>query len=294
MRPLKGLKAEETRFASFDGTEIAYHSLGEGPVILLGNGLGGSWRAWAHQIGYFADRYRFLSWDYRGLYRSGTPRDRGAIRVEDHARDAMAVLEHAGVEEAAVFGWSMGVQVALELYGRAPERVKAMVLINGVAGAPYESVLNAPAIGRVIPGALGLVRRVPRLAQRVTERVVMWPEAIGWAKRAGIAAPTLDDEVFRALAESFAGLDMDLYFHILQLLGEHDARPLLDEIDVPVLVIAGDRDLMTPRAAAEDIVRRVRGAELLVVPGGTHYAAVEYPELINLRMEKFLRERRYG
>jgi pimeloyl-ACP methyl ester carboxylesterase len=40
-------------------------------------------------------------------------------------------------------------------------------------------------------------------------------------------------------------------------------------------------------------VRDVPAAELLVVPGGTHYVAVEFPELVNLRVEKFLRERGY-
>ena len=67
----------------------------------------------------------------------------------------------------------------------------------------------------------------------------------------------------------------------------------LPEVDVPTLVVVGDRDLFTPRKAAEKIVRKVPGAELMVVPGGTHYVAVEYPELINLRLEKFFLERGY-
>ena len=88
MRPIR---VEERRVESFDGTEIAYHVVGEGPSILLGNGLGGSWKAWKHQISYLSDRYRFVSWDYRGLYRSRPPRDRDALRVEDHTRDALAI-----------------------------------------------------------------------------------------------------------------------------------------------------------------------------------------------------------
>ena len=56
---------------------------------------------------------------------------------------------------------------------------------------------------------------------------------------------------------------------------------------------AGDRDAMTPRRAAEKMVRGIDGAELMVVPGGTHYVAVEYPELVNLRVEKFFHERGY-
>lgn len=288
---MKKLEVEEHRVESFDGTELAYHAVGEGPPILLANGLGGSWKAWTHQIDYFRDRYRFVSWDYRGLYRSKPPPDRDAIDIEDHAEDALRVMDDAGIEQTAVFGWSMGVQVALELFRRAPDRVRLLVLVNGVAGAPWESAFNVPQLGAMIPHALGLIRTMPAVAQSVTERVVGWPETVTWAKRVGLAGQTLDEEIFQQLASSFAELDMDLYVHTLQRLGEHDARDVLEELDVPVLVIAGDRDLFTPRAAMEAMVDQVRGAELLVVPGGTHYVAVEYPELVNLRIEKFLRER---
>jgi pimeloyl-ACP methyl ester carboxylesterase len=290
---MKPVKVEERRVESFDGTELAYHVVGSGPPVLLANGLGGSWKAWTHQIAYFQDRYRFVSWDYRGLYRSGTPRDRGAVRVEDHAEDALRVLDHERVEQTAIFGWSMGVQVALELFRRAPDRVKMLVLINGVAGRPWETAFGVPKIGALIPHALGAIRAIPSVAQSVTERVVQWPETVTWAKRVGLAGQTLDEEIFAQLAGSFAELDMDLYLHTLERLGDHDARDLLEEIDVPMLVISGDRDLFTPRRAAEDMVQGVRGAELLVIPGGTHYVAVEYPELVNLRVEKFFRERGY-
>ncbi|HEY8430191.1 MAG TPA: alpha/beta hydrolase [Sandaracinaceae bacterium] len=290
---MKPVKVEEHRVASFDGTDLAYHVVGEGPPVLLANGLGGSWKAWTHQIAYFQDRYRFVSWDYRGLYRSKPPAARDALRVEDHAQDALRVMDAAGVERTAIFGWSMGVQVALEVFRRAPDRVCSLVLINGVAGRPWDTAFNVPQLGAMIPTILGAIRKVPGVAQAVTERVVQWPETVTWAKRVGLAGHTLDEDVFAQLAGSFAQLDMDLYLHTLELLGEHDARDLLGELDVPVLVIAGDRDLFTPRRAAEDMVRRVRGAELLVVPGGTHYVAVEYPELVNLRVEKFFRERGY-
>src|SRR5690606_5351334 len=105
---------------------------------------------------------------------------------------------------------------------------------------------------------------------------------------------TLDEDIFHQLAGSFADLDMKTYLRILELLGEHDATRTLDSVDVPTLVVAGDRDLFTPRSAAERMARRIPGSELLVVPGGTHYVCVEYPELVNLRFEKFFRERGYA
>jgi len=291
---MKPVRVEERRVASFDGTDLAYHVVGEGPSILLANGLGGSWKAWKHQIGYLSDRYRFVSWDYRGLYRSGPPVDRNALRIEDQVRDALAILDVEGIERTAVFGWSMGVQLSLELFRAAPERLAAMVLINGVAGRPYESVLGLPALQRVLPRVLRGARTVPNLVQGVTRRMVRWPETVTWAKRLGLASHTLDEDLWAELAGSFEDLDMDLYVHMLELLGEHDAWDVLEDVDIPTLIVAGDSDAMTPRKAAEAMVRRIDGAELMVVPGGTHYVAVEYPELVNLRVEKFFRERGYA
>jgi len=102
---------------------------------------------------------------------------------------------------------------------------------------------------------------------------------------------TLDEDIFRDLAKEFATLDVRSYMTIFKSLGEHNAKDVLAKISVPVLVISGDRDPFTPKKVAEKMARKIPGAEICVIPGGTHYAPVEYPELVNLRVEKFFREK---
>jgi hypothetical protein len=285
------ISVEERRVRSFDGTDIAYHTVGEGPPVLLANGLGGSWKAWSHQIRHFRSRHRFISWDQRGLFRSGAPADPAALDIPAQARDAVAVLDAAGVEQCLVFGWSMGVQTTLELWRRAPERIAGMVLINGVAGSPWTTLPDLPKATVTAPLVLRGLRRVPDLVSKVTRTAVSWQHTPALAKRLGFAASTLDVETFRELAGSFAGIDMGTYVRTLEQIGEHDAHDVLPTIRVPLLMVAGGRDRMTPRIAAERIARDVPGAELTIVPGATHYVAVEYPGLLNLRVERFLRER---
>jgi pimeloyl-ACP methyl ester carboxylesterase len=287
------IRVEEQRVTSFDGTDLAYHTVGDGPSILLANGLGGSWRAWSHQLRYFQDRYSFLSWDYRGLYGSKAPRDRSALDVPAQARDALVIMDKQKIARTAIFGWSMGVQVALEIFRRAPERVAALVLINGVAGSPFRTLASSPRLGQLAGPILRGARNIPGLIHAVTKRAVAWPHAPRLVKALGLAGRTLDEALFAEIAGTFTDLDMAIYVHTLEQLGEHDAHDVLPSIDVPLLMIAGAQDLMTPRVAADRIAKGVRGAELLVVPGGTHYLAVEYPDVINLRVERFLRERGY-
>lgn len=282
---------EEKRVKTPDGDEIAYHVIGRGKPMLLANGLGGSWRAWAHQIRHFADRYRFISWDYRGMYQSPVPRDRRAMQVPLHAEDGLAVLRAEGITEGAgVLGWSMGVQVALEMFRREPKLFDALVLINGVAGSPFKTLANSPTVGRFAPSLLRSLQRVSGGVEAWTRLAVKWPYTAQAAIMLGITSKTVDVELFRGMAGSFVGLDMEVYMRILEQLGEHDAHDVLPRISQPVLVIAGGRDLMTPRAAAERLVRSVKHGELYVIPEGTHYLAVEYPVLLNQRIERFLAE----
>jgi pimeloyl-ACP methyl ester carboxylesterase len=234
-----------------------------------------------------------LSWDYRGLYGSEIPSNPNALRIADHAQDALCLLREEKAERAAIVGWSMGVQVGLEVFRAAPERVASIAMLNGVAGRPWDYVFNLNLIGRLLPPFLRSLRSAPRAIEAVVRQATRLPDPGQWIKRVGLAAGTLDAQVVDELVEKFRTLDMDVFIRLLEKMGEHDGWDLLPSIDVPVLIVAGSRDVFTPRSAAERMARRTRGSEIMIIPGATHYAALEYPEMINLRLEKFLRERGY-
>jgi pimeloyl-ACP methyl ester carboxylesterase len=287
-------EVDKTVVASSDGTRIAVHDTGGAlPPIVLANGLGGPFRAWKHQIDYLRDQYRIVSWDYRGLYGSSLPKAaRSRVDVGAHVDDLERVLEATGIERAPFLGWSMGVQVLLELYERRPEAVSHLVLVNGTYGKALDTIA-LPLASRVVPRVVARARSFHDIGSRVLKRASHWPETVLWLKRLGLAGSTLDEELFRELAIEFGTLDVELYLSILKALGEHDASHVLPSITVPALVITGDHDAFTPRDLAQQMARRIPNGEILVVRGATHYAAIEYPELVNLRIEKFLREHGY-
>lgn len=287
-------EVDRTVVASSDGTQIAVHDTGgDLPPIVLANGLGGPFRAWKHQIDYLRDQYRIVSWDYRGLYGSSLPKAaRSHVDVGAHVDDLERVLEATGIERAPFLGWSMGVQVVLELYERRPEVVSHLVLVNGTYGKALDTIA-LPLASRVVPRVVSRARSFHDIGSRVLKRASQWPETVLWLKRLGLAGATLDEELFRELAIEFGTLDVELYLSILKALGEHDASHVLPSITVPALVITGDRDAFTPRDLAQQMARRIPNGEILVIRGATHYAAIEYPELVNLRIEKFLREHAY-
>ena len=63
-------------------------------------------------------------------------------------------------------------------------------------------------------------------------------------------------------------------------LDEHDAGDVLAKITVPISIVTGDRDLMTPPSTAEHMHRTIPGSRMVVIEGGTHYTPVEYPAVL--------------
>jgi pimeloyl-ACP methyl ester carboxylesterase len=75
---------------------------------------------------------------------------------------------------------------------------------------------------------------------------------------------------------------------MLRHASEHSARDHLEHVNVPALIVAGTDDTFTPYRLSEEMHRLIPGSEILAVPGGTHVAPIEQPELIALRLEKWL------
>ena len=274
--------------------ELVYYACGSGPVILFVNGLGASWHAFRSQIAHLSDRYRCLAWDYRGLFQD-TPTGRGhASSIADHAGDALAILEQENAERAAVVGWSYGVQVALQAFAQAPARIAFMVLVGGGARAPWGHTPEAGPLRQTYPAIFRLLGRVPTLVASLAQSGVSSPEAYTWARRIGLVGAGVDAELFAEVARNLTRLDIQ---RALQTLGEMertDLSSVLGSVDVPTLVIGGDRDTFTSRAALERLVQRIPGAEYLLLPGASHYLLLDHAQLVNLRIDKFLAERGFA
>ena len=276
------------RLTSFDGTQIAYQVRGRGPAIVLANGLGGTYEAFRHLYTALGDRYRIVCWDYRGLYNSAVPRDLETLAIPFHCDDLDRVLDAEQVAEAVFIGWSMGVQVNFEYWRRRRHRFRGIVAMNGTSGRPFRTVFSSRFVRHVIPGVLRAVRDQAAFVGEATRRVVAWRGMVAAIQRLGIVSKDLDVAAFRDVAEAFMDVDWRVYSDLLRQLGQHDASDVLDSIDVPTLVIAGDRDVLTPACTAENICRRVSNARLVVVPGGTHYVPLEYPRVITRALGQFL------
>lgn len=289
---MKVLLWETKRVRLNPGLELTYEVLGTGLPVLLLNGLGGSREIWEELVEYAEDRYRFITFDYRGL-RSPAP-SQPEHDVSLHARDAEAILEAEGISRCAVVGWSMGVAVALELFAQAPSRVASLVLLCGGARAAWTSgsLRTLPAL--LFLRALHLARRRPQASQRLLRMGLQSPEAFTWARRLGLMGEQISPDSFARLTAALLEFDLPSYVATLDGLTHYDASHVLPQVDVPTLVIGGSRDPFTLRAGLEELAQNIPGAEYLLLPEGTHYLLLDQAEWVNLRIAKFWNERGYA
>lgn len=282
-------------FISFDGTRLGYQIMGEGkqPVVLC-NGLGGTAVAWRPLVDSLGDSYRFITWDYRGLFRSDPPKNLSALTIPDHARDLVALLKHLKIKKAVIGGWSMGVQVALEFYRLQPGPIVALVLINGTHGYPFDTALGNPLLKYVLPTVNDLAKKiVPRVQghiQPLAHKIINWEGFVTIITNLGLVHKTINQEIIREVAVEMMGTDLGIYHEILECLSQHDAWDVLPKIQVPTLIITGTEDRITPVSTAEEMADHIPHSQLFVVPKGSHYTLLEFPEEIVLRLGTFLEE----
>ncbi len=274
-----------------DGEPLRYSVDGDGAPILVHNGLISSVGHWRYFVRHFADRHAVITWDYRGHGGAPAPGDLGSCCIDRFADDGHAVLHAAGRAPAVVAGLSFGVQVALEHYRQHPGDVRALVLICGTHGHPLDRISRSPALRRAMAEAARAFGRSGRLGRALLAPSARTPLGrelaylTGGAHRDQCPREVLDD-----LFAHVAGMDPRVIGAIVASYFEHSAEDLLPDIAVPTLIIAGDRDQLTPLPVAEKMHRLIPGSRLVVFPGHSHLVQVEKPGEVHAAIDAFLGE----
>ncbi|WP_436531418.1 alpha/beta fold hydrolase [Actinoplanes sp. HUAS TT8] len=242
-----------------DGFPLAVQVSGreDGPVLLLIAGQANSHAWWTGLREPFEDRFRVVSFDYRGTGGSRGPV--GEWSTPWFAEDAAAVIRSVG-ERAVVYGTSMGGRVAQFLAARHPSLVERLVLACTSPGGPNAHERSPE------------VRRRLAEARAGTLRELFYTDA--WDGHSHLFGdPAMSAEESRA--------------H-LRASNRHDAWDVLPGIKAPTLVLHGTEDLMVPSANAPLLAKRIPGAVMHLHEGGRHGFFDEFAGEIQPVIEDFL------
>lgn len=266
---------------SHDGGSIRVYSRGEGPPIVFSHGVTLSSRTWAKQFETLADEgFRVVAFDHRG---------HGASQLGEHGHaivnlgsDVATVLTGLDLRNAVLVGHSMGglaVQAfALDFPDELRTRVRGIVLLStltrtrnvgpaAVRDALSAGVRNGPSIGSVM--------QMPNFGYLLAR--------LGFGKN---PHHTQVDFVREMIAECPA----ETSHAATEALLDTDFTDELPAIDVPVLIVCGSADLITPPNDSRRIARRVPGARLVIVSGAGHMVMLEESDEFNALVAEFARE----
>jgi pimeloyl-ACP methyl ester carboxylesterase len=244
--------ADDQGYVEHDGARIWYTTYGAGaPVIMLHGGLGHSGN-WGYQVpALIKSGYRAVLIDSRGHGRS--TRDARPYLYELMASDVLAVMDALHLDKAAIVGWSDGACTGLILGRQAPTRVAGVLF--------FACNMDPRGVMEFKPSPV-----IDRCFSRHAK---------------DYARLSVTPDQFQAFVEA-VGL-------MMKAQPNYSVRDLA-EIRVPVTIAQSEHDEFIKREHAEYLARSIPGAELVILPGVTHFAPLQRPDLFNDAMLAFLRK----
>lgn len=273
-----------------DGTDVYYESFGEGPAMAFADGIGCFGYAWKYVWDYYESTNRMVHFHYRGHGKSATPEDQSNLSVQDLCEDLARVFDDDKIDKAILFGHSMGCQVIFEFCNMFPDRVAGLVPVCGSYGRPLTTFKDSDTLDKVFPLVYSLCVLTPWVINPVWKHLVPTSLAYEIAKRVEINGKLVKKEDFMPYLQDISSVSIRTFAKMLDHAASHTSEDLLPHIEVPVLIIAAENDSFTPMWLSEKMRDSIPDAEMLILPTGTHTGPIEFPELINLRLEKWMRE----
>jgi 3-oxoadipate enol-lactonase len=259
--------------AAVNGIQINYaDSGGDGPAVVLSHGLLMDASMFDAQVAALAPEYRVITWDARG---HGDTLATGPFSYWDLAEDALALLDHLGIERAVLGGMSQGGFLSLRAAMLAPERVRGLILIDSQAGTELEA--NRPGYEELHQTWLD---QGPGPVQEIVAAIILGPGQwdgwyAKWAEQYAWSAP---------------GDLGQLTWPFRCLMDRDDVTGRLGEVGCPVLIVHGSEDAAIPLARAETMRDGLAGPVTFTVIGGAPHASnVTHPAAVNAEIVTFLR-----
>lgn len=260
---------------------ITYRVDGQGePVLLLNGGLM-SIPGWEPVSALLAERFQVIRCDFRGqLLSPGEPEP----NLEAHVRDVVELLDGIDLRSVHVAGTSYGGLVALLLAALHPERVASVAVIAATERITPElwessAEMRDLALEAAAGGDGGRVLDHILPGTYTPEYLEKQAAALSFHRHWVAGLPAVWFRGVAAILSSLEGLDL---------------TPHLGAVRCPVLVLAGERDLMFPEERSRALAAAIPGARLEIVPGAPHGMVVENPGETARHLLGFLETNRSG
>jgi pimeloyl-ACP methyl ester carboxylesterase len=231
----------------------------EVPTMVFIHGAGGDSSMWNFQEKDLSKKCRVLIVE---LPAHGRSLGSGESEIGEYAGWVKEIIKESVVGNYILAGHSMGGAVSMQIAAEQPSKLSGLILVG--TGAKL-------GVARII---LRQLREDPESFYQTIEKAALWSEA----------GPEVKDLVLASIRRCAPSVTHGDF----KACDRFDIRERLSEIRVPVLIICGTEDLLTPVAYSEYLNREIKGSKLAIVPGAGHMVMMEKPEPVNQAMIQFL------
>ena len=279
---------------SFDGTPLYYEVRGSGPKTLVFiYGIACLMNHWHYQLEHFSRDYTVISFDLRGHHKSGPVRDLSTMNVTTLAQDLNYLLEYLGVKNITGLGHSFGAPVLLEAHRLKPDLFTKYVFINGFQRNPIKGMFGLYVIEPFFYFVKAQFEKNPVLWNSLWRTLVDNPIAMQLAAMAGGFNIKLtefkDIEIY---AKGVSQLNLEVFIPLFESMMKFEGADILPTIEQPTLIIAGEKDNITPKSFQAEFKEKIPHASYVEVPYGSHCTQLDFPEYVNLKIEDFLNSKK--
>jgi len=252
---------------TINGKQIAVESSGEGDVILMVHGLGGTSNVWGSQANALQKFFKVIRPDLEGSGRSPAT---GDLSIQGFVDDLVALLDSENIEAAHLIGHSMGTIICQHMAVQHPARVKSLVLLGPVHGLPDPARDAIRGRGEKAR-AEGMTELADILVQAATSKNTQ-----------------VHNEVTALFVrELLMRQDPEAYAKTCDALAGSQAADL-SAIQCPVLILTGDEDGVAPPAATRTMARGIPDCALEILGRCGHWTPLERPNKVNESVINFL------
>lgn len=260
-----------------DGQQMHYLDQGEGEVIVFGHSYLWDSAMWAPQVEALSAQYRCIVPDL-WAHGQSQPAPASMRSLSDYARHILALMDHLGIETFTIVGLSVGGMWGAELTALAPQRVKALVLMDTFVGLEPE-VTHAK--------YFHMLDTITAL-QAVPAPIVETVAPMFFAKQAEQVAPQLVHNFKQQLAALSGEQAVEVARIGRMVFGRRDLMEEVEKFALPVLIAVGAED--SPRPVLESYLMQdsISGSELVVIPQAGHISNLEQPQFVTEMLQRFL------
>ncbi|MBT06781.1 MAG: alpha/beta hydrolase [Rhodospirillaceae bacterium] len=255
---------------------IHFSKLGNGPPIVFLHGIGGNRTNWTAQQLRMSSTYTTIAWDARGYGKSDDYE--GPLCFHDFAEDLERLLDFNKIEKAHMVGLSMGARILMDFYPTNKERVATLTLCDCFFS--YKKALSPEKQKEFIE-----LRQRPLLAGKPLSELA--PTLIQ-----SLVGPNCSDQAQKQLYQSILDIHVSSYLKTIEATTKFNATGSLSDISVPVQLIFGEHDKLTPPSVGAFMHSQLPNSNLNIISDSGHLSNIEQPGDFNLVMEKFIESHR--